>query len=308
MKPWIRITVMGTVLLKLVTLFASPALACPSGSHFDELLKHNKLDELKALHADIQACKGDTYHFFNFYIAHALYKDIFEKKLTGKDQVAKLEEIYALNEQHWPTLYSLAVAAEEVVSLQTLKKSYEFYFNTLRTIDNRSHTPERDVPEPAFIQELQEKVSLLENTLKVLDKDTPLIDSSRSGNYKVVTRGIQATVTHHPIRFAYKSTKLQGNDLENTKLLFEQLKPQSPDITIIGHTDQVGSQTYNLELSKNRANAVKDFLSEHGYTGRIHVLGKGKDEPLPLSASYAAALSEQEKHQLNRRVEIQYSW
>jgi outer membrane protein OmpA-like peptidoglycan-associated protein len=52
-------------------------------------------------------------------------------------------------------------------------------------------------------------------------------------------------------------------------------------IEISGHTDNAGSEGYNLTLSKNRAKAVYDYLVEHGISaGRLSYAGYGLTKPL----------------------------
>ncbi|MEO9894500.1 OmpA family protein [Aurantibacter sp.] len=52
-------------------------------------------------------------------------------------------------------------------------------------------------------------------------------------------------------------------------------------VTINGHTDNIGSPNYNLELSKNRAAAVADYLKQAGISeNRISSKGFGSENPL----------------------------
>jgi len=52
-------------------------------------------------------------------------------------------------------------------------------------------------------------------------------------------------------------------------------------IAIEGHTDALGGDIYNLELSRRRAEAVTHYLIEHGVESeRLKAVGKGKAEPL----------------------------
>ncbi len=69
-------------------------------------------------------------------------------------------------------------------------------------------------------------------------------------------------------------------------------------ITIIGFTDSIGSETYNLALSKRRATATASYLISQGVpTRQIVTDGVGEAEP---RASNATA----EGRAQNRRVEI----
>ncbi|WP_369410844.1 OmpA family protein [Desertivirga brevis] len=70
------------------------------------------------------------------------------------------------------------------------------------------------------------------------------------------------------------------------------------NIMIIGHTDAVGSDDFNMGLSQQRANSVRDFALSQGISSsRLSTVGKGEAEPI------ADNTSESGKAQ-NRRVEI----
>lgn len=70
------------------------------------------------------------------------------------------------------------------------------------------------------------------------------------------------------------------------------------DINVVGHTDSVGTEEYNQELSVRRANAVKDFMVSEGIDPAIiDVKGMGEAEPV-------ASNDTAEGRAQNRRVEI----
>jgi outer membrane protein OmpA-like peptidoglycan-associated protein len=65
-----------------------------------------------------------------------------------------------------------------------------------------------------------------------------------------------------------------------------------------GHTDSVGGDDYNLKLSQQRADAVRDFLAEQGVApANITSVGLGKADPV-------ASNDTSEGRQQNRRVEL----
>ncbi len=69
-------------------------------------------------------------------------------------------------------------------------------------------------------------------------------------------------------------------------------------IEIAGHTDNLADEKYNLELSQKRAQAVADFLIEHGIASeRLAVLGHGEQRPIATNKT-------EEGRQRNRRVEF----
>ena len=80
----------------------------------------------------------------------------------------------------------------------------------------------------------------------------------------------------------------------------QTLKEQSPDANIVveGHTDSRGSESYNLELSAKRAQAVRSYLVAEGVDpGRIQAEGLGYAHPVSDNKTAEGRAN-------NRRVEI----
>jgi outer membrane protein OmpA-like peptidoglycan-associated protein len=73
-----------------------------------------------------------------------------------------------------------------------------------------------------------------------------------------------------------------------------------PDVMFIveGHTDNVGADAYNMNLSKERAKAVMDYLVSKGVPAtKISSVGYGEEKPI-------ASNETEEGRSKNRRVEI----
>ncbi len=67
---------------------------------------------------------------------------------------------------------------------------------------------------------------------------------------------------------------------------------------VVGHTDSKGSDALNNPLSQERANSVRNFLSDRGVAeGRIETVGRGEREPIASNETV-------EGRAKNRRVEI----
>ena len=65
-----------------------------------------------------------------------------------------------------------------------------------------------------------------------------------------------------------------------------------------GHTDSVGGDEFNQQLSEKRADSVRDFLIQQGVSGSsISAKGFGKTQPV-------ASNDTAEGRQKNRRVEL----
>jgi outer membrane protein OmpA-like peptidoglycan-associated protein len=69
-------------------------------------------------------------------------------------------------------------------------------------------------------------------------------------------------------------------------------------LSVEGHTDSVGSEDYNLDLSRRRAMSVRDYLISQGLS-REHVSAQGLGESQPVASNDSAS-----GRQENRRVEI----
>jgi outer membrane protein OmpA-like peptidoglycan-associated protein len=66
----------------------------------------------------------------------------------------------------------------------------------------------------------------------------------------------------------------------------------------VGHTDDVGAEALNWELSQRRADAVANYLEAQGISGqRLRTEGRGATEPRAANDSNLS-------RRLNRRVEI----
>jgi len=69
-------------------------------------------------------------------------------------------------------------------------------------------------------------------------------------------------------------------------------------LTVVGHTDDTGSNDYNQKLSERRAHSVAQYLEMRRVSGmRMAIAGKGETQPIASNASESG-------RQANRRVEI----
>jgi OmpA-OmpF porin, OOP family len=100
------------------------------------------------------------------------------------------------------------------------------------------------------------------------------------------------SVTLRAITFEFGSAQLRPEAIEQLRYLgiaLNQVLKDETKLVIEGHTDRKGTRPYNDELSKRRADAVKDYLvKEMGVSAdRLETVGKGFSEPANPKNPYA---------------------
>jgi outer membrane protein OmpA-like peptidoglycan-associated protein len=96
-----------------------------------------------------------------------------------------------------------------------------------------------------------------------------------------------------------KATLLAESNSELDKLVLVLKSNKKLRIKILGHTDNVGSNTANQTLSENRAKAVHTYLIEKGIkSANLEFVGYGESKPLETNET-------KEGRAINRRVEFE---
>jgi len=110
-------------------------------------------------------------------------------------------------------------------------------------------------------------------------------------------RGIVLTLGD--ILFETGEADLMPGAMRTIDQLAEFLRKHSGrNVLVEGHTDSVGSETYNIGLSQRRADAVKTALIARGILPD-RIMTRGYGEQFPIAANSTAA-----GRQKNRRVEV----
>ena len=102
------------------------------------------------------------------------------------------------------------------------------------------------------------------------------------------------------IYFLYYGTDISSESKENLEILAKFMgKHDDYSALIIGHASSKGTPKLNMELSMQRAKAVRDFLASEGVDkNKLSIEARGEEDPI---ASYSTP----EGVQQNRRVEIE---
>jgi len=102
-----------------------------------------------------------------------------------------------------------------------------------------------------------------------------------------------------PVQFAFNSANILPQATAQLDAVAEGIKLAGPEVKVLieGHTDGLGSDQYNLILSRRRAESVKAYLVEHHGipAASLKSVGLGKAAPLNRDNPFASE---------NRRVEF----
>ncbi len=101
------------------------------------------------------------------------------------------------------------------------------------------------------------------------------------------------------ILFDFDQAALKPAARENLANLAASLNEHDgTEVLLVGHTDAVGSDSYNQELSERRSQAARSYLVSMGVSPvRIRAVGRGEVEPI-------ASNDDEYGRQENRRVEV----
>jgi outer membrane protein OmpA-like peptidoglycan-associated protein len=94
----------------------------------------------------------------------------------------------------------------------------------------------------------------------------------------------EETIVIRDVHFQFDKATLTSSDKQVLDKIATRLKAEAPtaQLTVTGHTDSVGSDTYNQKLSDKRAHSVVEYLIEQGVprSNFVSVVGAGESQPV----------------------------
>lgn len=166
---------------------------------------------------------------------------------------------------------------------------------------------------PLF-EERAVEVAAAEENVKIVEVPTGLLDTDGDGivdekdqcpdtaaGDRVDGNGctLDKIIELKGVTFEFDKTRLRPDAQTILDWAVDILK-KYPDmqVEIAGHTDSIGTDEYNQQLSEGRAQSVKDYFVEHGVPeSQMGVKGYGESEPRDTNDT-------EEGRERNRRVEL----
>ena len=133
-----------------------------------------------------------------------------------------------------------------------------------------------------------------------MDKQAREIETALPGaEVERVGEGIKLVLGENSVNFDFNKSSLTSEAKQNLDKLVPVFKDYADtDITIFGYTDSKGADDYNLNLSKERATSVKNYLTQRGLSSsRFVIKGMGEADPIADNDTDAGRSK-------NRRVEF----
>lgn len=154
-----------------------------------------------------------------------------------------------------------------------------------------AYIPPRPVPVPKV--EKVEPVQQQEKPCYTLEEIQMMMKNNESVRGKVIC------AINDMIQFDFNKSVIKKVSYEYLNNLAETLKNVHANITICGHTDNVGKAEYNKKLSKQRAEAVMKYLIKKGVDAtQLSAVGFGAEMPRASNDTEAG-------RSVNRRVEFE---
>lgn len=152
-------------------------------------------------------------------------------------------------------------------------------------------------------ENLSEERKDLTNWSRV-DLAAPIVEYDEIKSKEIEVReqdSISVFSVDETVLFDFDKATLRDKGEQTLDEIANSIKQRYPNgaIGIYGYTDSIGSDTYNQELSAQRANAVKQYLQSQTSINmnRINTYSKGETNPVATNATAKG-------RQQNRRVNI----
>lgn len=193
------------------------------------------------------------------------------------------------------------LAEAEIARLTTERQDFLMEVRTREADRARSEAELRAQEARARAEEAREAQLSAEQALRDAEAAR---EKARKLEAELAEVGARATdrgyvLTLGDVLFDLNKADLKPGALRNLyRLVTFMISYADRGVLIEGHTDSLGEEAYNLDLSERRARSVEGFLVENGIA-RDRIYAKGYGEAFPVATNET-----QSGRQQNRRVEV----
>ena len=148
---------------------------------------------------------------------------------------------------------------------------------------------------PALAAQALTTTQMRENSIRINALELKNIDILNSEAPKEMT----IVLDERSLNFDFDKSNVKPQYYDLLKNIKEFVEQNNYELTIVGHTDSIGSNAYNFKISRRRAESVKAKLLEFGLSEDriVGIEAMGEEQPIATNAT-------REGRAQNRRVEF----
>ena len=289
-------TLIGSAAAAL-SMAADSAHACPQ---YDAVVAAVEADDATAAAGLYDAiavtpdCDDALREWLGDYLARNSFLTAMGDSVSTEDRRAGLTRALGY-EKHWRSYAELGRLDWSARKYGSAAVNFQLAINEL---------VEGDPTHPAETSEIEEVYQMASAALALADGavEMPRTRSGQIGGvFATSIRGFSVEEVELPITFHFASTEFDDRGAKYASMLAEHLRATGQaHVKLGGHTDPVGSEEYNQDLSLARADALGAYLKSHGFPGQIETEGYGERQLPPPPPGVAEGSDEH--HRIARRV------
>ena len=219
------------------------------------------------------------------------------QKAEQAETIEDLEHLSYLAERRSQIAVAAAKTRRAEKEIAALAKEKNMVLLEAREVEIQEKTRKLQAREREVEAARAEAAQALEQAALAREMTNKLERELAELNAKQTDRGIVLTLGDVLFEFD-KAELMPGGFRAVNKLATFLNEYETRNVLIEGHTDSIGTQEYNIDLSRRRAEAVRSALMEKGIA-RDRAITKGYGKSYPVASNETEAGRQQ-----NRRVEV----
>jgi outer membrane protein OmpA-like peptidoglycan-associated protein len=259
---------------------ATCALSAENLSHAQALAKARGADAIAHVRKAVAACPSyDSYETLGVILGHSR------------------------NRRDWLAAADAFVDAEALAHDPKARAETLFQYASLVNDDNDPQNAYPMIEKAHALDPGRKNITTLAHDIEKQVRVPQKVQLQRSFGLSDAISGSNFRQVNIPINFEFNSVEpsLTTRDNINTlaQILASTKSPGDKHFLFVGHSDSRGDELYNTELSRRRADAIRNAVVqiEPSLAGHIDTEGRGSSEPVDSGTGLAAM-------QANRRLQV----